>query len=232
MHLIAAAKRAGATVAYGVDASWDRLRSNGNSPDGPVGVCAPAEHLPFEDASFDLSYTRFLLQYLEAPGVAIAEMCRVTRPGGTVVLQDLDAQLVTHYPRCERLEELLAEFLAGVDGRLDVFVGRKLFGLAREAGLVDLEVRAEAYHLIAGAADPVIMSAWQLKLDIALPSAAQVLGEAKADELCRLFLAYLADPGTLTYSTVFTVSGRVPGTHATGNGTAPAPRALASQGEQ
>ncbi|MGP8206100.1 MAG: methyltransferase domain-containing protein [Acidimicrobiales bacterium] len=217
MHLTSAVKRAGVAVACGVDVSRARLQAiGGPRVAGLVGVQAPAERLPFADGSFDVAYARFLLQYLEDPAAAVAEMCRVTSPGGTVFLQDLDGQLVSHYPGDDKMESLLGEFLSAVHGRLDVFVGRKLYAMARAAGLSEIKVRASAYHLIAGAADPFTMGAWELKLEIAYPNVVRCLGEGKARELRRLFLSYLADPATLTYSIAFAVSGRVPACAARG----------------
>jgi SAM-dependent methyltransferase len=210
MHLIGAAKAFGATAAIGVDISHERLSAVSRAPvPGLAGARATADHLPFADGSFDLVYSRFLLQYLADPASAVAEMLRVARPGGTVVLQDLDSQLVNNYPPDEALECLMGEFLTAARGSLDVFIGRKLFFLATGAGLADVRVRTNAYHLIAGSADPLTMAAWELKLDIARPSIVRALGEHKAAELRSRFLSFLADPCTLTYSTLFTVIGSV-----------------------
>ena len=212
MHLIGAVKHAGAVTAIGVDLSHERLLA-GSNPDiaGLDGARATADHLPFAGGSFDLVYSRFLFQYLADPAPAVAEMFRVARPGGTVVLQDLDSQLVNNYPPDEVLERLMGEFLAASKGSLDVFIGRKLFSLATGAGLKEVTVRTNAYHLIAGTADARTMAAWELKLEIAYPSVVRALGDDKAHELRRRLLGYLADPCTLTYSTLFTVCGSVPG---------------------
>ncbi len=47
-----------------------------------------ATALPFEDASFDGAVTRFSLHHVPAPGRVLAEMARVVRPGGTVLVLD------------------------------------------------------------------------------------------------------------------------------------------------
>jgi demethylmenaquinone methyltransferase/2-methoxy-6-polyprenyl-1,4-benzoquinol methylase len=47
-------------------------------------VEASAEHLPFEDASFDALTVTYLLRYVDDPGATLAELGRVVRPGGTV----------------------------------------------------------------------------------------------------------------------------------------------------
>src|SRR4051812_32849959 len=48
-----------------------------------------AEELPAADEEFDLSWARFLLEYLQHPDVVLQEMVRVTKPGGTVAVADL-----------------------------------------------------------------------------------------------------------------------------------------------
>jgi hypothetical protein len=93
----------------------------------------------------------------------------------------------------------------------DPFVGRKLYWLARKAGLENLRVQIESYHLIAGEAAPDVLKQWELKLEIAQPQMARIFGsEAQAKEYSRRFLEYLSRPDTLTYSTVFTVTGEKP----------------------
>ena len=47
---------------------------------------ADVEALPFPEGTFDTTLCVGVLQYLAAPGVAIAELSRVTRPGGQVVI--------------------------------------------------------------------------------------------------------------------------------------------------
>jgi demethylmenaquinone methyltransferase/2-methoxy-6-polyprenyl-1,4-benzoquinol methylase len=47
-------------------------------------VEASAENLPFEDATFDHLTATYLLRYVADPGATVAELARVTRPGGVV----------------------------------------------------------------------------------------------------------------------------------------------------
>jgi len=90
----------------------------------------------------------------------------------------------------------------------DPFVGRKLFSMARNAGLTNIDVQAECYHLIVGEADPHILKQWELKLEIAGPQMSRVLGsESEARKQSQAFLDFLRRPDTLTYSTVFTGDG-------------------------
>jgi ubiquinone/menaquinone biosynthesis C-methylase UbiE len=47
-----------------------------------------ATSMPFAPFSFDLAGTRRTLHHIARPELAVAEMVRVTRPGGTIVVED------------------------------------------------------------------------------------------------------------------------------------------------
>jgi SAM-dependent methyltransferase len=170
------------------------------------------QHLQFESGSFDIVYSRMLLQYVTDKEKAVAEMVRVCKPGGKVLMQDLDGQLVWHYPEDALMQETVKRVLTSLErSGFDPFVGRKLFWLARNAGLDNVAVKAECYHLIAGAIDRSLLKQWELKLEIAKPRMQEALGSGyEAEEEVRRFLNYLRRPDTLTYSNVFTVVGEKP----------------------
>ena len=202
-------------TATGIDLSPVRVRqaSEANYRNPRVRFfCGDVRQMQFASGSIDVVYARMLLQYVPDKETAVAEMVRVCKPGGVVLLQDLDGQLVWHYPE----EALMQETIDGVmkslaESGFDPFVGRKLFWLARNAGLENIKVQVESYHLIAGEIDPATFEQWELKMEIARPSLAKALGsEYEADEEIRRFLNYLKRPDTLTYSNVFTVTGEKP----------------------
>jgi SAM-dependent methyltransferase len=168
--------------------------------------------MDFQSSSFDLVYCRMLLQYLKEKERAVSEMARVCKPGGTVLLQDLDGQLLWHYPDDPEVQRTLEKVVTALAATgFDPFVGRKLFWLAQHAGLTNIDVQVECYHLIAGAADQHILRQWEMKLEIARPQLSRILGsETEAKEQSRAFLEFLRRPDTLTYSTVFTVAGEKP----------------------
>lgn len=63
------------------------------TPPSPILVCrtGEAEHLPLNDASVDYCLANMYLHHVERPAAAISEMTRILRPGGIVVITDLDA---------------------------------------------------------------------------------------------------------------------------------------------
>jgi ubiquinone/menaquinone biosynthesis C-methylase UbiE len=201
--------------ATGIDISAERLRqamekNRGNSR--LQFVRGNAESMEFPSNRFDLVYCRMLLQYLKEKERAVSEMARVCKRGGTVLLQDLDGQLLWHYPEDPAVQRTLEKVLAALATTgFDPFVGRKLFRLAQNAGLTNINVQVECYHLIAGEADTNILKQWELKLEIARPQMSRVLGsESEARRQSQAFLDFLRRPDTLTYSNVFTVTGEKP----------------------
>lgn len=168
--------------------------------------------LPFESESFDTVFCRFLIEYLPDKALAVREMARICKPGGTILLQDLDGQLVWHFPEDPELQpstQKIVDHLAKTG--FDPFVGRKLFSLCLGAKLTDVSVQIEPYHMYAGTIDEKEFFNWQAKLDIALPQMQAALG---SEELARThskrFLDYLRHPETLSYSCLFTVSATKP----------------------
>ena len=171
-----------------------------------------AQALPFEDNTFDIVFCRFLLEYLPNKQLAVQEMERVCAPGGKILLQDLDGQLIWHYPEDSEIQKATERVLGYLAGSgFDAFVGRKLFSLCLGAGLTNVSVQVDPYHLYAGRIGDSEYSQWQSKLNIALPQIEAALGSrAAAREYSSRFLDYLKNPETLTYSCLFTVTGTKP----------------------
>lgn len=66
-----------------------------------------ATGLPFEDACFDVVVTRYSFHHIQQPALALAEMKRVCRPGGRIVVVDAapSAQTQENYDRMETLRD-------------------------------------------------------------------------------------------------------------------------------
>lgn len=201
--------------ATGIDISQTRIEQARKRSAGNPNIqffCGNAIEMQFPRRTFDVVYMRMLLQYLSQKERAVAEMVRVTKPGGMVLLQDLDGQLIWHYPEDPIMQNAVMQVTGALaESGFDPLVGRKLFWLAQKAGLEKIEVQVEPYHMVAGEIDPLLAQQWKLKLEIARPSMVRALGsEKEADEQVRRFMDYLSRPDTLTYSNVFTITGKKP----------------------
>jgi len=72
-----------------LEAARAKLAEDGYLDDGRVELrLGDAYDLPLEDAGVDAAFAHMVLQYLTRPQEAVAEMCRVVRPAGSVILVD------------------------------------------------------------------------------------------------------------------------------------------------
>jgi SAM-dependent methyltransferase len=145
-----AAARSGAHVtgldrsAAVLDAARARAKAEGFAIDLQVG---DASALPFPADRFDVVLAVTVLCFVENPAQAVAEMARVLRPGGVLVLGELGKW--SAWAAWRRLRSLVgaaiwraARFWSAADLRL----------LVRDAGLVPGAVRGAAFYPPVGAA--------------------------------------------------------------------------------
>jgi len=71
--------------AYGLDIDRSALIECGVHVPGAFRVQGNALSLPYPDRSFDIVYSHFLLLWVKNPRLALEEMKRVTRTGGSVI---------------------------------------------------------------------------------------------------------------------------------------------------
>lgn len=129
-------------LAVGVDSSEQmlmeaRARSCNRAPNARFAL-ADAHQLDFEDATFDACRADRVLQHVEHPRRAIAELVRVARSGARITVSEPDWEtLIVDSDDRLRTRQIL-------DARCDQirhgWIGRQLIGLVSEAGLDTIEV--------------------------------------------------------------------------------------------
>ena len=109
-------------------------------------TCGDIMALPFEDASFDVVHAHQVLQHLADPVGALAEMRRVTRPGGIVAVRDAVYSAMTWFPEPAGMEQWRSVYTATArtnGGEPDA--GSRLLSWAREAGFTDVTASASTW---------------------------------------------------------------------------------------
>jgi ubiquinone/menaquinone biosynthesis C-methylase UbiE len=88
-----------------------------------------------EWGTFDVVHTRFLLEHLAEPQAVVNAMVRAARPGGRIILEDDDHELLRLYPAVPAFEALWRAYLASYQssGR-DPLIGRRLPDMLAQAG--------------------------------------------------------------------------------------------------
>jgi SAM-dependent methyltransferase len=118
-------------TAYGFDISPQAMRRARRvaqrAGSGVQFATASAEQLPYADGSFDKIVSSSSLEHFRDGGLAIAEMARVLKPGGTLVLttdnlQSLDDELRERHRRSSYVSHYYTEdeLLAALGPYLDV----------------------------------------------------------------------------------------------------------------
>jgi ubiquinone/menaquinone biosynthesis C-methylase UbiE len=98
-----------------------------------------AEAIPLGDASVDAAVAQTVLVHVPRAAAAVAEMCRVVRPGGRVASIDQDGDaLVIDHPDKELTRRLVA--FSSDHRYADGWTGRRLPRMFRAAGLSDITV--------------------------------------------------------------------------------------------
>jgi ubiquinone/menaquinone biosynthesis C-methylase UbiE len=137
------ARRHPGVAVVGVDADAERVAEAERLT---LGVPRPVEfrvadavRLPFEPGTFDAVRADRVFHHLEDPAAGLAEMVRVTRAGGRVVVSDVEYESLVVGGADHRVTRRVAEWWCDhhvPQGR----IGRQLPGRFRDAGLEAVEV--------------------------------------------------------------------------------------------
>ena len=132
-------------AAGALEAARATLRDRGLSEQVEV-TSGDVMALPFEDGSFDIVHAHQVLQHLTDPVGALAEMRRLTRPGGIVAVRDAVYSAMTWFPEPAGMEQWRSVYMATAranGGEPDA--GSRLLSWAREAGFADASASASTW---------------------------------------------------------------------------------------
>jgi len=94
-----------------------------------------------EPATYDVVFSRYLLQHLSQPVALLRRMWSAVRPGGVIVVEDADHDGWGCHPANEGFAFFRQTFCQAIDrGGGDHAIGRKLYSSFREAGIPDAHV--------------------------------------------------------------------------------------------
>jgi len=146
----------------GIDASRDvvaeaRRHLGAGSPANLRFETGDVYALAFDDGSFDVVHAHQLLQHVQRPVDALAEMRRVLRPGGVVAVRDSDYGAFAWAPDDPLLTRWL-ELYHQVTGRNggEADAGRYLLGWVRRAGFGEPRTTSSTWTF----ADPQTRQWW------------------------------------------------------------------------
>jgi SAM-dependent methyltransferase len=133
--------RAGRVVGLDMNAGFLE-HARAKAPPSVGFVLGDAYSPELETSSFDLVHMRFVASTAGNPERLIREAMRLARTGGVVALQEPDASSLHCYPPHPAWDALKAALIGCFSGvGADLLLGRRLYALARQAGLADVAYR-------------------------------------------------------------------------------------------
>jgi ubiquinone/menaquinone biosynthesis C-methylase UbiE len=161
------------------------------------------------DASFDVVWTKYLLQWLKEPKRALAELKRVTRPGGFVVSCDFVGFAIEHFPIGPEFDRQVRHVMAML---VDCDIARKVAPFMISLGFRDVrvDIATDTIFTVIGSIDAERRSNWEKQFQAARPHLIQIIGsEAAADRFVASFLANCDDPTTCSFTALHFTRGYV-----------------------
>jgi len=213
--LAAAVAPAGRVVGLDANPAHIEMAEAGARESGLAGVeliAGDARRTGLPSGSFDLVHARTLLVTVPNPAEVLAEMVRLTKPGGWVASQEPDCEHAVCYPPLPAWDRM-RELFFGSFGRsgADPCVGRRLAGMYADARLSDIGVAVHAGAYTVGHSRRSVMPDLVRSLRPAIIDLG-LAGQRELIELDREVRQHLADPRTVMMPhLLFSVWGRKPG---------------------
>ncbi len=166
-------------------------------------VLGDAYNLPFQDEKVDIVATRYLLEHLSEPDIAVSEMYRALKIGGQVNIYDTDgAHLFNHWPLSLELIELFGQLKTQFTS-YDPNIGRKIWKMLSRLGfqLKLKDLKMSPYFPIE-------------KLDLIEIQVSTMKEVLALNEDSRLFflldhyINYVKDPENFCFGMTFSVTGK------------------------
>jgi ubiquinone/menaquinone biosynthesis C-methylase UbiE len=167
--------------------------------------------IPLPDNSVDYLFCRFVFEYLSDQRAVFAEFKRIMKPGGKLVIADLDNNSTAHYPLSADLQSKLDRIIRKIQdsGTFDFQAGRKLFHYFYENQFADIQVHAAMHHLFFGEVGDNDDFNWSTKLQrlVEMQNKGLIDMEFSVADFAADFLAFFRSPGRFSYTPLFIVEG-------------------------
>lgn len=201
----------------GIDFSADRIEFAKNHYSGPgiqfvcKDVTKPLDSL----GMFDFIFIRFLLEYyLSGSFDIVKNASQILKPGGILLLIDIDHNCLSHFEIPKRLEKtifLLMETLQR-KSNFDPYAGRKLYSFLYDLGYEDIVVDIVPHNLIYGRLNDNDAYNTLKKTETIAAKGMFDFEEYEGgyDEFIREFTEYYSHPRRFYYSPMICCRGRRP----------------------
>jgi len=167
------------------------------------------------EAQYDAVWMRFFLEYFaDDPLQIVRNATARLKPGGLLVLADLDNNSLNHHGAPERLKRTISAVIEVLqrDANFDPFAGSKIYAHLFDLGYRDIALTSEAHHLIYGQISSEDRANWLSKLEVAARTSGCDFAEYDGDFALvrRDFEAFLDDPRRFIFTPIVIGRGLKP----------------------
>jgi 2-polyprenyl-3-methyl-5-hydroxy-6-metoxy-1,4-benzoquinol methylase len=163
------------------------------------------------EGAFDIVFCRLVLCHLKEPSRAVKAMARLLKPGGRLVLVDMDLQDIFAMPHNQSYADYVREVVIPYQTKIgvDYSVGLRLPDLMAEAGLKTSSVIAEQPIFRDGSGKHLWEKTWTAALQRAVPEG--IITMERGMELLADMERHTASPDVwVAVAKMFAVVGRKP----------------------
>jgi len=174
-------------------------------------VQSDLRNIPIATGSVDYVFCRFVFEYLDEPTEVFDELYRIVKPGGRLIIGDLDNNILTHYPLGVELEQKLMQIVSEFE-RLklwDPYMGRRLYSFYRQSSMREITVHMLPHHLIYGEIKDADYQNMKMKLDrvCELWKSGSIQLNFDPEIFQREFLEFFKSPDRFSYTPLILVEG-------------------------
>jgi ubiquinone/menaquinone biosynthesis C-methylase UbiE len=192
----------------GCDMSSDRIRQASEMGNSIENLSFREENLSglsFKDATFDAIVCRYVVEHLAPESFAqtLREFKRCLKPGGQLMIIDVDGLIFNIYPLTSVLEKTFEKI--NRPGFPDLFVGRKIPLSLSQAGFSDLQWEVETLTF-QGESLKIEAEMIRERFVQVRPVLVHAMGESEADQFIAEYLDILGREGTVLFYNKFAVS--------------------------
>lgn len=193
-----AARMGEGSVVDAIDISEDQINVARGTPaaagSGTISYrVASAYDTQLPDGQYDVAFVRLVLCHLKEPDKAVATMARLLKPGGRLVLVDMDMYAMLPMPPSAHYER----WLEGARGHqkkigVDYAVGRRLHDLLAGAGLTTTSISADQPIFNSGPGKHLWENTWRVALPYIVKAGSMT--QAEGEELIAGMAEHNARP--------------------------------------
>jgi SAM-dependent methyltransferase len=144
---------------------------------------------PLPEAAFDLVHARLVLMHLPERESVLTRLVAALKPGGWLVDEEFDSATVSPEPSARPGEHASRTHIGlrrvMADRGVDLYFGRRLFGLLRAKGLANVGAEGRAFMWASGA-DSLLLRANYEQLSEAMIAAGYVTAEEFRQDIVHL----------------------------------------------